>query len=46
MLCHNMLCRAVACCAVLQVEFEALRQAGAAPAMFIATPYDLHTSRW
>lgn len=31
---------------VLQAEFEALRQAGSAPAMFIATPYDLHTSRW
>lgn len=29
-----------------QAEYEAKRQAGAAPAMFIATPYDLHTSRW
>jgi hypothetical protein len=30
----------------MQAEFAALRQAGSAPAMVIATPYDLHTSRW
>lgn len=30
----------------LQAEFDALRESGAAPAIFLATPYDMHTSRW
>ncbi len=30
----------------LLAEYEARRGAGAAPAMFIATPRDLHASRW
>ncbi|WIA14624.1 hypothetical protein OEZ85_003130 [Tetradesmus obliquus] len=30
----------------LQVEYEARRAAGTLPGMFLATPYDLHSSRW
>jgi hypothetical protein len=29
-----------------QAEFAGRRAAGMAPGMYIATPYDLHSSRW
>jgi hypothetical protein len=31
---------------LVQVEFEARRSAGTLPGLFLATPYDLHSSRW